>query len=146
MIPIEDHDFYHCIRLLLYVQKLAGGRIQRPKSEHVGKAKYYILNVYWISCNIITFGAMIRAFFLAKDGFSVETDNLFAYLIITFYISSGTTQITSYFSYRKIHSFLDFMIFTILRRFNHKCQKPMVLIHSMVASGISLLIAVTINS
>ena len=143
---VEDHKFYHCIHGLLFVQKLAGGPIQRQKTEHKGKAKYYMLKIYCIVCNLITLGALVRAFLIFEGGFSVKTENLFAYLIISLYTVSGATQIASFFSYQEILPFLDTLISTVPQRINQKLHRSNVVIHCMVAFGVSFLLGITANS
>ena len=86
MQPIEEHNFYQCIRWIVYLQRLGGGWIRRNKSEHSGKCEYYSVGIYCILCIAITCCAVIRLFFFGGN-LSVETENLFAYLMIGFFRS-----------------------------------------------------------
>ena len=140
--PIEDHRFYRCIRGLIHVQKLCGVPIQR----HSRKANYYILKIYCTLCNLFTIGALVRTIFFFKDGISVKTDNLFAYLIIALYMASGATQIASFFSYQEVLPFWDSLISTVPQRFNQCLHKPKVVINCILAFGLCFLMAQTISA
>ena len=146
MDPIEYHDFYQCIRGLLCVQKLGGGRIQRTKSEHKSKLKYYSLKIYCMLCTVITFGALLRTIFFFSDGFSVKTDDIFAYLIIVFYITAGATQITSFFVYPEILPFWDSLLSAIPQKLSHNIRRPKVVIQCILAVGIFQIIVLIISS
>ena len=81
MQPIEEHDFYQRIRWIVYI--LGGGWIRRNKSEQSGKC----VGIYCMLCIAITCGTVIRLLLFFSGDLSVETENLFAYLIVCFFCS-----------------------------------------------------------
>ena len=135
---VEDRDFYYSIRGMLFVLKLSGGRIQRPLSEQTRAWKYYSLNIYCTLCNVITVSALIKLFFAFGGGFSVETDNIFLYLIIALGITMGATQLGSIFSYHKILPFWDSVTATMPQKFNQYPRGSMIVINLVLTLGLML--------
>ena len=92
MEPVEDHDFYQCIRGLLFLQRLGGGRIRRPRPEK-GFFGYYALNIYCILRHALTIGVLIRMIFFFAKEVSVELDSLYAYLTMAYMVTVGVTEV-----------------------------------------------------
>ena len=136
--PVEERDFYYSIRGMLFVLKLGGGRIQRPLSEQTRAWKYYCLNIYCTLCNVITVLAVIKLFFAFGGGFSVETDNIFLYLIIALGITVGATQLGSILSYHKILPFWDSVTAAMPQKFNQFSRGSMIVINLILTLGLML--------
>ena len=143
MQSIAEHDFYQCIRWIVYLQRLGGGWIRRNKSERSRKCEYYSLEIYCILCTAITCGASIRALFFFNGDFSVETGNLFAYLMIIFYVVSGITQITSNLTSHEILPFWDSTLSVIPQKLNTKLTRAKIVIPCILCFGVCFIIAET---
>ena len=136
MEPVEERDFYYSIRGMLFVLKLCGGRIQRPLSEQTRAWKYYSLNIYCTLCNVITFVALIKLFFVFGGGFSVETGNIFLYLIIALGIAIGAIQLGSILSYHKILPFWDSVIAAMPQKFNQYPRRSKIVLNLLLMLGL----------
>ena len=145
MDTVEDHHFYHCIRGFLCVQTIGGARIQRPMSEQTRKLKYYSVKIYCILCNVITFLALMRVCIFFEDGFSMDVKNMFAYLIISLYITTGVTQLGSIRTYKEILPFFDSLLKAIPERFDHDFRRPKIFINSFLAFAVCYIIVVIIT-
>ena len=139
MEPVEEHDFYHCISGLIYLQILGGGRIQRPISDETGKLKFYAIKSYCILCNIITCAALLRTF-LSFGDFSVETGDLFAYSLIALYLTAAAIQLGSILSYHEILPFWDSILSATPRKFNHNLRRPKIVIWFILFLGVCSII------
>ena len=139
---IEGSDFYYCIRWCLYAQIIGGGRIQRPKSEHLGLSRYYGFNVYCIICNVMTCCGLCRLFFYFGVGFSIEANNILANLVVVFYITVGATQLASFFTYPRILPFWDSLLSTTPNRFSGELFRPKIAIQCILAFEAIYVIAI----
>ena len=145
MEPVEDHDFYQCIRGLLFVQRLGGGRIQRPRAE-TGLFRYYTLNIYCILCHVITIGVLIRMMFFFTNDTSVEPDSLYAYLAMAYMITVGVTEVVSFYTYNGILPFWDSLLTAIPRKFDINLFKPRIAIQFLTAYGVCHIMAVYLST
>ena len=131
MEPIESHAFYQCIRGFLYMQRLGGGRIQRPKSQQTGLCTYYALEMYCIFCNMLAIGVLVRVAFFFSDGVSVDTESIYAYLTISMLITSSVAQVVSFYSYGGILSFWDSLLTVMPQKFSGNLFKTRIVLRLM---------------
>ena len=142
MDPIENHDFYQCIRGLLYTQRLGGGRIQRPKSQQHGICKYYTLQIYCIFCQAITIGVLFRTLFFFVAGVSLDTESLYAYLTISVFINIGVAHLFSFQSYGGIFPFWDSLLAVMPHKFTGNLFRTKIVIHFITAVEICYTIVI----
>ena len=94
-------------------------------------------------CTAITCGAVIRIFFFFGDDLSVETGNLFAYLMIVYYVVAGSTQIASNLTYHEMLPFWDSMLSVIPQTVNTNLARARIVIQCILGSGVCFVIAET---
>ena len=145
MEPVEDHDFYQCIRGLLFVQRLGGGRIQRSRPE-TGLFGYYALSIYCTLCHVLTIGVLIRMVFFFTNDVSTEPDSLYAYLAMAYMVAVGVTEVVSFYTYNGILSFWDSLLAAIPHRFDINLFKPRVAIQFLTAYVVCYIITLYLSS
>ena len=84
-------------------------------------------------CVVTTCCALCRTLFYFGGGFSLDADSILANLIIVFYITNGSTQFASFFSYHEILPFWDSLLSAIPCRFSGELLRPKVVIQCMLA-------------
>ena len=94
-------------------------------------------------CTAITCGAVIRIFFFFGDDLSVETGNLFSYLMIVYYVVAGSTQIASNLTYHEMLPFWDSMLSVIPQTVNKNLARARIVIQCILGSGVCFVIAET---
>ena len=141
--PIENHSFYKCIQPLIILQKVTGGWIHRPIETSGGKLKHNAFLVHCVLLELITTVALLRVVFFFTDDVSLQTSEMYIYLVISLYVAVGSGQIMSIFKYSKILQFWDGLFSRCLQDLNGTLKRSRAAIQMMVIILVSLLVIST---
>ena len=129
---VESYPFHHCIRPLLFLQKIAGGWIYRPLRSTDDKVQYYAFQIYCIFWALITFGSLIRTLFVFNTQMSINVEDMVMIMTTSLYIVTSISQFASYFKYKNILPFWDGLIQLYPQRFEKQLGWPKISIWVMV--------------
>ena len=140
---VENHPFYKCIQPLIILQKVTGGWIHRPRQTSGAKHKKNALFVYCLFLVIMTIAALLRTAFFFTKNVSVQTSQLYIYLIISCHVATGSGQIMSIFKYNKILQFWDGLLSRYPQDLNDTLKMSRAIIQILVIIPVIVLLTLS---
>ena len=141
---IEDHAFYKCIQPLIVLQKVSGGWIHRPLKTRAGKLRNKAFFTYCLVWEMMTIGVLLRSVFYFPENVSLQTNDMYIYLQVSWYVAGGVSQTMSLFKYKKFLPFWDSLLSRCPQDFSGTLRRPKATIWMMVIlqmSGVAQFIA-----
>ena len=137
---VENHPFYKCIQPLIILQKVTGGWIHRPLQMSGAKHMKNTFFLYCLFLLLMTIAALLRTAFFFPKNISLQTSQMYIYLIISLYVAIGSGQIMSIFKYSIILPFWDVVLSRCPQDLNGTLQMSRVIIQIMVIIPVTILL------
>ena len=138
---IENHAFYSCLCLPLWILKAAGAWVHRRQADTQGIYVYYAFKTYCIFSCLASCAALVRVGLILQGPLHFDSDGMYTIHVISTYIAAGVCQLSSYFKYGGLLPFWDDLLISLPQRFSDSLIYPKFFIRFLVSFILCFLVS-----